>query len=246
MTKRPAKTRTLKESAPTGYGGHRQRLREKFFKTGLSGLHDYEVVELLLTYAIPRMDVKPLAKDLVNRFKGLRGILDASMDELTEVPGMGEHSAGLIKLAKDMGTAYLEERVVGADIISSPGDVIDFLTIKLAGERVEKFLALYSSTKNEVLAIETINEGTINQTAVYPRKVIEHAIRHNARSIIFVHNHPSGDSTPSKSDIKLTKELEDAARTVDILVHDHIIIGRNSHHSLRDSGWPGKGRARGV
>lgn len=246
MTKKKAKGKAPKESTPIGHGGHRQRLREKFLKAGLSGLHDYEVVELLLTYAIPRMDVKPLAKSLVKKFKGLRGILDASMEELTCTPGMGEHSAGLIKLAKEMGQAYLEEQILDKDILNSPKEVVDFLTIKLAGERDEKFLALFLSSKNEVLAIETINEGTINQTAVYPRKVIEHALRHNARSIIFVHNHPSGDSTPSKSDIRLTKELEDAARTVDILVHDHIIIGRNSHHSLRDSGWPGKGRVKNA
>jgi DNA repair protein RadC len=209
-------------------------------------LHDYEVVELLLTYAIPRMDVKPLAKNLVKKFKGLRGTLDASMEDLIATPGMGEHSAGLIKLAKELGRAYLEEQILGGDVMSSPKEVVDFLTIKLAGERVEKFLALFLSSKNEVLAIETINEGTLNQTAVYPRKIIEHALRHNARSIIFVHNHPSGDPTPSKSDLRLTKELEEAARTVDILVHDHIIIGRNGHHSLRDSGWPGRSRAKGV
>ena len=235
-----------KDKEPAQHGGHRQRLREKFLKAGLSGLHDYEVVELLLTYAIPRMDVKPLAKNLVKKFKGLRGVLDASMEDLTSTPGMGEHSAGLIKLAKELGRAYLEEQVLGGDVMSSPKEVVDFLTIKLAGERVEKFLALFLSSKNEVLAIETINEGTINQTAVYPRKIIEHALRHNARSVIFVHNHPSGDSTPSKSDIRLTKELEDAARTVDILVHDHIIIGRNGHHSLRDSGWPGRSRAKST
>ena len=227
-------------------GGHRRRLREKFLKAGLNSLHDYEAVELLLTYAIPRMDVKPVAKSLIKKFKGLRGILDASMEELIETPGLGEHSAGLIKLTKELGQAYLKEQIIGEDVLSSPKEVVDFLTIKLAGERVEKFLALFLSTKNEVLAIETINEGTINQTAVYPRKVIEHAIRHNARSIIFVHNHPSGDSTPSKSDIRLTKELEDAARTVDILIHDHIIIGRNGHHSLRDSGWPGRPQAKNA
>lgn len=226
--------------------GHRRRLRDKFLKAGLAGLHDYEVVELLLTYAIPRMDVKPLAKRLIKRFKGLRGIFDASIEELKEVPGVGTHSAALIRLAKDLGEAYLEERVIGGDILSSPKDVVDFLTLKLSGERVEKFLAIFLNSKNEVLAIETINEGTINQTAVYPRKVIERALRHNARSIIFVHNHPSGDSTPSAADIKLTRELERAAKTMDILVHDHIIIGKKGHHSLRDSGWPGGGGGGGV
>jgi DNA repair protein RadC len=231
---------------PSKDDGHRQRLRDKFLKAGLSGLHDYEAVELLLTYAIPRRDVKPLAKRLIEKFKGLRGILDASPEELLKTPGVGAHSAALLRLAKDLGEAYLEERVVTGDILSSPKDVIDFLTLKLSGERVEKFLAIFLNSKNEVLAIETINEGTLNQTAVYPRKVIEHALRHNARSIIFVHNHPSGDATPSKTDILLTKELEQAAKTVDILVHDHIIIGRKGHHSLRDSGWPGRTRIASI
>lgn len=218
--------------------GHRQRLRDKFIQAGIKGLHDYEIIELLLTYAIPRMDVKPLAKRLIKRFKGLRGILDASTDDLTSVPGIGAHSAVLITLAKEIGEAYLKERVIDGDILNTPKDVIDFLTLKLSGERVEKFLTIFLSSKNEVIAIETINEGTINQTAVYPRKILEYALRHNARSIIFVHNHPSGDATPSKTDIKLTRELERAAKTMDILVHDHIIIGSKGHHSLRDSGWP--------
>ena len=130
-----AKKKGLKEKDPSLNGGHRKRLREKFMKAGLAGLHDYEVVELLLTYAIPRMDVKPLAKGLIKRYKGLRGILDASPEELMETPGMGAHSVGLIRLAKDLGEAYLEERVIAGDILSSPKDVVDLLTLKLSGER---------------------------------------------------------------------------------------------------------------
>ncbi len=133
----------MTEKGSSNDSGHRRRLRDKFIKAGLTGLHDYEAVELLLTYAIPRMDVKPLAKSLVKKFKGLRGVLDASTEELIATPGMGAHSAGIIKLAKEMGLAYLEEQVMGSDVMSSPKEVVDFLTVKLAGERIEKFLALF-------------------------------------------------------------------------------------------------------
>jgi DNA repair protein RadC len=222
---------------PPSYAGHRLRLKEKFLHAGLDGLHDYEAVELLLTYALPRRDVKPLAKSLVNRFKGLRGVFDATEGELASVPGMGVHSTSLIKLVKALNCAYLKEKVVGAPIISEPDDVVNFLSAMLSGEKVEKFLALYLNSQNEVVAIETLHEGTLNQTAVYPRKAIELAFRHNARSIIFVHNHPSGNAVPSKSDLKLTEALERAAKSVDILVHDHVIIGRDRHYSIRDGGW---------
>lgn len=219
--------------------GHRQRLRERFLKAGFAGFHDYEMVELLLTYAIPRRDVKPIAKTLIERFRGIRGILDASVEELSEVPGVGENAAVLIRLLKELSCEYLRVRVVGSNAVSSPGEVINYLKAALASEKVEKFLALYLNAKNEVLALDTLHEGTIDQTAVYPRKVIERALKHNAKSIIFVHNHPSGDPTPSARDRALTDELRSAARAVDILVHDHIIIGRNSHVSGRTLGWLG-------
>lgn len=231
------KTENLTAKEPPSYAGHRQRLKEKFLHAGLDGLHDYEAVELLLTYALPRRDVKPIAKALVNRFGGLRGVFDASENDLACVSGMGVHSAALIKLVKALNCAYLKEKAVGAPVISAPDDVIDYLAASLSGEKVEKFLAIYLNSQNEVAGIETLHEGTLNQTAVYPRKAIELAFKHNARSIIFVHNHPSGNATPSKSDIKLTEALEHAAKSVDILVHDHVIIGRDRHYSIRDGGW---------
>ncbi len=210
------------------HGGHRQRLREKFMHSGLGGFHDYEAVELLLTFAIPRRDVKPLAKALLKRFKGLRGVVDASHEELATFPGIGDNAAVLIRLVKEAGKNYLKERITGKSVVGSAKDVVEFLTYELAGERVEKFMALYMNSKNEIEGLETLHEGTLHQTAVYPRKVIEQAFKHNARSLIFVHNHPSGDATPSRADIKLTGELEKAANAVDIVVHDHIIIGKNS------------------
>ncbi len=221
--------------------GHRKRLRERFKKTRLEGFHDYEIVELLLAYAIPRRDVKPLAKTLISRFKGLRGVLDASVEELVSVKGMGENAAVLVGLVKEMAGEYLKEKVMKRDVIRSAGDVLNYLNVALSGEKVEKFLAIYLNSKNEVLGIETLHEGTINQTFVYPRKIIERAFSHNARAIILVHNHPSGDPTPSTADRRLTEELLAAARALDIIVHDHIIIGKNSHVSGRELGWLGEG-----
>ncbi|MEE9613454.1 MAG: DNA repair protein RadC [Thermodesulfobacteriota bacterium] len=217
--------------------GHRERLKERFRKAGLDGFHDYEAVELVLSFAIPRRDVKPAAKALIKKFKGLRGVFDAPVEELKEVKGVGENAALLLKLLKEVAGEYLKERIIGRDVVRSPAEVIEFLNLKLSGERVEKFIAVYLNSKNEVLAVDTLHEGTIDQTLVYPRKAIENAFKHNARSVIFVHNHPSGDPKPSQRDRKLTMDLESAARAVDIIVHDHIIIGRDSHVSGRDLGW---------
>ncbi|VAW38839.1 UPF0758 family protein, partial [hydrothermal vent metagenome] len=217
--------------------GHRARLRQRFLKSGLEGFHDYEVVELLLTFAIPRRDVKPLAKKLIKDYKGLRGLLDATPEELSSTDGIGANAAVLIALIKEMAGAYLKERIEKRHAVSSAKDLLDYLHFTLSGDKIEKFLAVYLNSKNEILGVETLHEGTINQTVVYPRKVIERAFKHNARSVIFVHNHPSGDPTPSKTDRLLTDELVEAARTVDIKVHDHIIIGKNKHTSLRDLGW---------
>ncbi|MBI5560461.1 MAG: DNA repair protein RadC [Deltaproteobacteria bacterium] len=221
--------------------GHRQRLRERFRKAHLEGFHDYEVLELVLTYAIPRRDVKPLAKTLIERFNGLRGVFDASVEELGEVRGVGENAAMMINLIKEVCGEYLKERMMKKDVIRSTKDVLQYLDMKLSGNKVEKFLAIYLNSKNEVMGLEVLHEGTIDQTLVYPRKVIENAFKHNARSVIFVHNHPSGDPTPSKNDRSLTEELKKVASAVDIIVHDHIIVGRNGHFSARDAGWIGEG-----
>ncbi len=223
--------------------GPRGRLRERFKKSGLDGFHDYEAVELLLTYAIPRRDVKPLAKRLIEKFGGLRGLFDASHEELSKVRGVGSHTAVLLRLIKEASGEYLKERMMKKDVIRSPKDVADYLNLTLSGERVEKFMALYLNSKNEILGVETLHEGFLDRTFVYPRKAIENAFKHNARSIIFVHNHPSGDPTPSEVDRKLTRELESAASALDIIVHDHIIVGKNTQFSAREGGWlKGKGR----
>lgn len=227
----------LSSDKTSANGEHRKRLRERFKKDALDGFHSNEIIELFLTYTVTKKDVKPLAKALLNRFKGLRGIFDSTPEELKTVPGIGENAAVLIRLIKDVAGVYLKERTIGRDIINCPKDALDYLNLTLSGERVEKFIAIYLNSRNEVLAIETLHEGTINQTAVYPRKAIERAFKHNARAVIFVHNHPSGDATPSNVDRQLTKVLDRAALAVDLIVHDHIIIGKNRHFSARENGW---------
>ena len=153
--------------------------------------------------------------------------------------GVGERTAILIKLLKEGSTLYLKDRVKGKEILSSPQHVLDFCHHTLSGERNEKFMVIYLTTKNELIDTEILEEGTINQTAVYPRKVVEGALKQNASAVIFVHNHPSGDPTPSQTDRKLTAALVKAALTIDVTVHDHLIIGKNTHFSGRESGWLG-------
>jgi len=216
---------------------NKTKLKARFLKNALKGFQRQETVEFVLTYAMPRSNVRPVAKRLLKKFKGLRGVFDAPMDELRGIEGLSENAVVLIKLLKDMSALYLRERIMGKDVIGSKKDVLEYLNLSLSGERVEKFIVLFLNSKNELLAIETLHEGTINQTVVYPRKVIERAFKNNAHSMIFVHNHPSGDSTPSTVDRQLTGMLHRAAHAVDLVVTDHIIIGRDEHFSARESGW---------
>jgi DNA repair protein RadC len=200
-----------------------------------------EILELLLSYAMPGKKTGLLARALNKRFGGLRGLLDATAEELRKVDGLDEKAASLIMLMKPLAGSYLKEKIADRDIIKDPRDVINYLRLTLSGEKIEKFLGLYLNSRNELLAVEVLHEGTLTHTLVYPRKVIELAMKHNACSVIFVHNHPGGDPSPSRADCQLMRGLEKAAATVDITVLDHMIIGRNSIFSARASGWPFEG-----
>ncbi len=216
---------------------YRKRLKERFKSGSLEGFQNYEMLELFLTYAVAKKDVKPLARELLRKFRGLRGVFEASIEELKAVEGIGENAAMLIKLVKEVCGVCLKERMIGKDIIRCPDEALEFLNLTLSGEPVEKFLAIYLDAKNRAIAVETLHEGTINQTAVYPRKAIEKAFKYHASAVIFVHNHPSGDASPSNIDLQLTRVLDRAALAVDLIVHDHLIIGRNKHFSARENGW---------
>jgi DNA repair protein RadC len=218
--------------AKPDYLDHRKRLRDRFQKNGGEGMHDYEILELLLTYAIPRKDVKPFAKELIRHFGGLAGVLDASQKELETVLHIGPISSTLIRLVKEICGAYLAEKMKHKDMLSSPQAVLDFGRIKLAGLPHEAFMVIFLNTKNKVLGYKVMQEGTVDRAVVYPRRIIEEALAHHAASLILVHNHPSGDSEPSPEDRQLTRAIGEAVRTIDIRVLDHIIVGKEGYCSF--------------
>jgi len=225
-------------ASASGSPGHRKRLRERFLRSSLEGFHDYEVVELLLTYAIPRRDVKPLAKALVARFKGLKGLCEASPEELLEVPGCGQKSALLFSLLREAASAYVAEKVRPSPPVKSASDVVGFVNehSRAYEAKTERLFALFLNSKNEILGIETLCEGEVKSSAVQPRSVMEKAFGYNARSIIFVRK-SNGQAAPTAAERGLAVMLEAAARSIDILVHDHIIVGSRSFLSARDLGW---------
>jgi len=221
---------------PPHYLGHRKRLRDRYLAGGWEALHDYERVELLLTYALPRREVKPLAKDLLARFGGLRGLLDAPYEDLTAVPGLGPYGAALIRLVKDLGAAYLLERAREGIQIACTADLIAYCKTALGGMRDERFYVVYLDTQNRLISLDLIQEGTVNQAFVPPRKVLEGALRHKASAMILIHNHPSGHVRPSEADVRLTRAVCEAASTLEIRVHDHVIVGGNDFFSFREEG----------
>jgi DNA repair protein RadC len=216
--------------------GHRWRLREKFLKGGLSGFLDYEIVELLLTLGTPRRDCKQQALDALSRFKVLRRVLEANDEELQDIKGIGPHNVFGIKLIQEVSRLFLKEKMMSLPVCHSSKEVFDYLYHSLRDSRTEKFKVLFLDAKNHILEEKTIFEGTVDSSAVYPREVIKAAIRFEASSLIFVHNHPSGDPDPSESDREITKELVFAANIMQIKVLDHIIIGNNCFFSFADQG----------
>jgi DNA repair protein RadC len=214
-----------------------KRLVKRFKRTRLESFYDDEVLELFVSLAFPKKNAALLAGRLLERFKGFREIFEATQEELESVWGVGEKEAVFIRFMREMVGVYLKRRLERKSVVRYPRDVLDFLNLTLSEERNEKFLAIYLNAKNEVLGVEILYEGTIDQMHVYPRKAIEHALKYNARSVIFAHNHPSGDPTPSRADLELSMVLEMAALAVDMNVHDHIIIGKHTHFSGRENGW---------
>lgn len=216
------------------YLAHRSRLRKRFRKTDGSGLHEYELLELLLTYAIPRIDVKPIAKRLLEHFGGLSGVLDASQEDIQGINGVGPVSATLIRLVKALCVSYSVQRMRNKDILSSPESVLDFSRLKLTGLSNEALMAIYVNVKNQVIDYEMLNEGTVDNVVIYPRRIIEGALRYHASGLIIVHNHPSGNPEPSEEDRVLTRSLSEISKTLDIKLLDHIIVGRGGHFSFRE------------
>ena len=217
------------------YLHHRTRLRERFEKSGAVAMHDYESLELLLTYVISRRDVKPLAKSLIERFGSLSAVIDASPRELESVKGIGPRSALLIPLIKELCTEYMAEKMMSRDLLSSPRAVVDFARMKLASLPREDFMVIFLNVKNEVMDYETIHEGTVDRAVVYPRKIVESALAHHAVGLILVHNHPSGHPEPSAEDETITSSIAEACRTMDIRILDHLVVGRDGYFSFAEN-----------
>ena len=234
----PADKRGGSENAPD-HKGHRDRLKAKYRRAGLEALHDYEAVELMLCYAIPQGDVKPRARALLKAFGSIRGILDADRADLEKVVGIGPHSATLMKLIKDLCARYLWQQAGEKPQITCTSELVNYCKTALGGLKDEQFRVIFLDAQNRIIDEETIQEGIVNQAVVYPRKVLENALKRKASAIILLHNHPSGHIRPSDADIRLTRTIQETARVLDILVHDHIIIGENRFFSFREEGMMG-------
>ena len=220
------------------YVGHRDRLRQRLREAGEDALPDYELLELVLFAAIPRQDVKPLAKRMIESFDGdLAELFSASRERLREIEGVGKGVIDQLKIVRAAAGRLLREKARKADAtLSSWRALVDYCMARMAREPTEQFRILFLDRKNNLLRDEVQGRGTVDHTPVYPREVVKRALELGASSLILVHNHPSGDPTPSSSDVEMTKQIVDAAKTLDIAVHDHLIIGRNGHNSLKQLG----------
>ena len=222
--------------ADTGPAGHRERLRERFLKGGADAMPDYELLELTLFAVIPRRDTKPLAKALLLRFGSFAEVIAAPRARLMEVKGVGEAVVHHLKIIEAAAHRLAKTRVIGRPALSSWTALLDYCTAAMARSTHEEFRVLFLDRKNNLVADEVQNRGTIDHTPVYPREIVKRALELGASSIILVHNHPSGDPTPSKADIMMTREIVAATKALAIAVHDHLVIGRSGHASFKSLG----------
>ena len=215
--------------------GHRDRLRQRFLKGGATALQDYELLELLLFLAIPRKDVKPLAKDLITRFGSVAEVLTRPRGSL-EAAGLSDNAIAALKTVEAAALVLAADDVRDVPVISSWQALLKYLRLAMARKDREQFRILFLDKKNRLIADEVQNEGTIDHTAVYPREIAKRALELSASAVILVHNHPSGDPQPSRGDIAMTKEINEALHKLDIQVHDHLVIGRKGHASFKSLG----------
>jgi DNA repair protein RadC len=220
------------------YHGHRQRLRERFLKSGFAGFGEHEVVELLLTLCIPRRDVKGCAKALLDRFGRLRAILDAPISELQHVAGIGEVAPVALRVIREAANLYLQQKAEDATVLASPDSLKIFWRSRLGGLRNEVFEVAYLDSSHRLMrgGVETIEEGTVDRAAVYPRRLMEAALRRGAAAVVVAHNHPNGNVTPSEQDKVLTKALLLAATALQVKIIDHLIVSPDDVFSFREAG----------
>ncbi len=215
------------------FHGHRERLRDRVLTGGTDALPDYELLELILQAALPRRDTKPIAKALLAKFESLAGVLAATPDELRAVDGVGEVAAVQIKATRAVALRLLQNEARARPVMSNWDQVVAYCHAALAHEKTELLRLLFLDKKNMLIADETQQRGTVDHASVYPREVVKRALELGATALIMVHNHPSGDPTPSQADIDITHAVQRAAATIGVTLHDHVIIGRNGHASLR-------------
>jgi DNA repair protein RadC len=220
----------------TGPHGHRQRLRAKLLERGPDALADYELLEMLLFFAMPKGDTKPLAKSLVNRFGSFAAVLAAPQQELLATRGLGEHSVAAIKLVQAAALRLSRAEVMDAPVLNNAERLESYLAGVMSREKVEQFRVLFLDPKNRLIADEVQGRGTVNHTPVYAREVVKRALELHATALILVHNHPSGDPTPSRGDIEMTAEIGKVTTLLGIVLHDHIIIGNGRRFSFRREG----------
>lgn len=221
------------EAAPSPHAGNRNRLRDRFLKGGQAAMPDYELLELVLFAALPRRDTKPLAKALLARFGSFAEVIAAPRERLLDMPGVGEGVATQLKIVEAAAQRLARSKVIGRPALSSWAALLDYCTAAMARGAKEEFRVLFLDRKNILIADEVQSKGTIDHTPVYPREIIKRALELGATAIILVHNHPSGDPTPSKADIDMTREIAFAAKALGISVHDHLVIGRKGHASFK-------------
>lgn len=229
-------SRTVPDGKDQHYHGHRERLRERFFAAGAEAMPDYELMELTLFAAVPRRDVKPLAKALIAQFGSFAEAIAAPRDRIQEVEGATPAVAAHLKIVEAAALRLAKTRVLGRPALTSWSALIDYCAAAMARNRKEEFRVLFLDRKNVLIADEVQSTGTVDHTPVYPREIVKRALDHAATALILVHNHPSGDPTPSKADITMTREVVDAARALGIMVHDHVIVGRSGHISFKALG----------
>ncbi len=216
--------------------GHRARLRKRLIEGGAEALVDHEVIELLLMQAVPRRDMKPLARSLIQRFGSLAAVLQTDPRTLAAHPGMGEATAAALKIVTVAATRLARQRLREMPVIGSWQILVDYLTIDMAHLTRERVRVLYLNAKNMLLLDEMVGEGSIDEAAIHPREVIRRALDLGATGLILVHNHPSGSPEPSRADIEMTHRIAAAGRILGVMVHDHVVIGREGHVSMRAKG----------
>lgn len=218
------------------YHGHRERLRQRLLERGAESLADYEILEFLLFGAKARGDTKPLAKKLIEEFGSLAAVFAASASDLQKISGVGDSTAAIIKLIPEAARRMSKEAILEHPIIDSWDKLLEYCQITMAQEKIEQFRLLFLDRKNRLVADELQQTGTVDHTPVYPREVVKRVLELNASALIMIHNHPSGDPTPSQTDIAMTMEIKSVCGKLGIELHDHLIISKTGHSSFRNLG----------